>query len=859
MSLHILKKPSEIIDHLHAIKKATDANKDIFGFMTEGAYRDAIKNNKLWVAVNTQGVYLGHIMHGGKIPQEVRVFQIYVAECYRGIGVADFLLEEITKYAEDQSCLNLRADVASDLNSAMKFWQSRGFCALAPRKKVNTTGREVLLFYKRLSTPSLIPNEPLSLSILSRSAATVLESYVIDLNIFLTLLKNRENEEIISEIMQASMAGEFSIFVTPEFQEELRRSKKAINDPIFDLAEKTLPVLDVLHDSELYAIEEEIRGIVFPGRNKESKSAKNNESDIRHLAYCIQHSKVGFITEEKAMLKVKHVLKDRYGLRLYSPEDFKVECTESINFNSFDTPLASKEGGVSIQNVKKPLEIELFFKGLGQTIGLLSNVILKNSIRGIRELKSITVGDNVQAVYASNTAGVKHDTLEGFFVSKSDNFTYREIIFQHILELFMRHAQAIKASNIKFYIREEDFDFEKSCILRGFVRSKETVYPGMIALTKLPCPLLISKSNWIEFTEVFSEHTSIQPPRIIPDYKCNIDNQPIIHVAQGGRDYEFKLFELETFLSPSVMLLPKRNAVMLPIGPGYSESLLVRSEEQLPFALTEDAILRFERAYFHKPRNTKMFEKGMPILFYESRSGRGVVGCARITSIEIVSFENALKLYRKQGVLDSKKLAEQIDKNGNVQVITFDNFKVFSAPVPLKRLHELGCARANMVGPEKLSFEQLSTILHEGTSANTRDVLLSIQPNYVNKILNGKKTIELRKKPFPINGGVRVWIYTTSPVCAVELYVVVSSVDEDTPNNIWKRYKNKCGISKEDFDSYYNNSKVAYALHLSHPKKLNSRMKLQELKDVFENFTPPQYYRYVQHNSALFNRLIEKI
>jgi hypothetical protein len=318
----ILKNPQEVLTHLETIKAVTNANRNTLGFLSVGAYEDAIRNGKLWVAADTNGNYLGHLMHGGKTPQALRIFQIYVGENSRGSSVASSLIKEITQHGENLSCLNLRADVANDLSDAVNFWQSQGFCALAPRRKKNETRREVLIFQKRLSTPSLLPVETLPLSITARPIANAPDSYVIDLNIFLTLIKNQEDGALISEIMQAAFAGEFSLSVTPEFQEELKRAKKGNIDPIFDLAEKTLPVLDKIDDAELNRLKEEIRAIVFPDRSQTRREAANDESDLRHLAYCIQNDKSGFLTQEKALLRARDNLHSKYGLTLYSPQDF---------------------------------------------------------------------------------------------------------------------------------------------------------------------------------------------------------------------------------------------------------------------------------------------------------------------------------------------------------------------------------------------------------------------------------------------------------------------------------------------------------------------------------------------------------
>ncbi|MBO6550628.1 MAG: GNAT family N-acetyltransferase, partial [Rhizobiales bacterium] len=852
--MKIIKKPSEVIEHLNSIIKITDANKDALGFNAVGVYEDCINKGRIWVAVDGQGNYLGHLMHGGKPPQELRIFQICVRKKYRGSGVASSLIKEITDYGEQLSCLNLRADVAEDLTDAIQFWQAQGFCSLAARKKKNSTGRKVLIFHKRLSTPSLLPNDPLPLSITSKFKSNDVDSYVIDLNIFLTLIKKQAEEKLIAEIMQASMAGEFSLFVTPEFQEELDRNKKGDNDPILILAENALPVLEKIDETELYKLQEEIRAVVFPNRSKTRKNALQDQSDIRHLAYCIQNSKSGFITEEKALLGARGKLQEKYGLTLYSPEDFKIEYFGNIDPSPVDVPLSSEEGAISITTFTNTNQIKTFFDRVKPALDDVSNVFMKSKTRGTRERKNVSLDGEVCAVYLAQTKGAKHDSLEAFFVSLKDALSNRVIVFEHMLECFMRLSQVTNASKLLLHIREEDFDFEKICMSRGFERS-DSIYNGIISLVKISCPLLITKANWKDFRTTILEHTNIRLPLLIPKMRDNSTGASIIQASIASREYEIELSQLETFLSPSLIMLPKRSGVIVPINPTYASDLLARDQTLLPFELSEEALLRLEKVYYRKPSHKQILLVGTPIVFYESgTAGRGVIGCARITSVKVCSYDNALKIYRKYGVLDRQELIKQTDKNGNVQVITFDNFKEFTNPIPMKRIKELGGAAANLVSPEKLTYEQLFHIVHEGMKVPSKDVLISIQPNYLAKILNGKKTIELRKKPFPANGGVRIWIYSSSPTSAVEATAFVTTVDQGTPDEIWSKYEHKCGISRKDFDDYFSGSKVAYALHISRVQKLNRKIKLERLKQISDGFRPPQYYRYIDHGSDLFDK-----
>jgi len=857
ISVQILKQPAEVISHLNSIKEATDANRKALGFNPVGAYEDKINRGQIWVAVDEQGNYLGHIMFGGNPPHFLRIFQVYIDPASRGLGVAASLIRNITEHGEKLSCLNLRADVANDLIDAIKFWQSQGFCEISLRKRQNTSGRNITIFQKRLSTPSLFPDDSLSLSILEEPIVHIRDSYVIDLNIFITLVKNQTDKEIIAEIIKAALSGEFSIFVTPEFKVELERSRLE-NDLILDLAESTFPVLESISPTELEKLQDAVREIVFPQRTKIRKKATQDSSDLKHLAYCIKNSQKGFITQERALLRSKEKLKEKYGLTLFSPHDFSIEHLENIDYSPIDIPLSGEDGSILISDLTNFSEINSFTDELSPELEEVFKNIKKNNSRAKKENKIIYFNQEMCALYAAKTKGVRHDFLEGFFIVSDKGLESRESVFEHILECFMRLSQATKATHISFYVRAKDFDLEKICLRRGFQRSESAV-KGMIHLIKIPCPILITKANWLEFRTKFFEDTKIKFPQLIPSNRKNSAGEFFIKATKDCQSHEVELFKLETMLSPSLILLPKRTGVIIPIHPTFASDLLSRSENLLPFPIAEEALLRIEKAYYRKPTHIKSFTVGMPIIFYESGKGRGVIGCARITSTNICSSGNAIKMYRKYGVLNENELLKYADRKGNIQVITFDNFKEFTRPISMKKLKELGCAKANLVGPEEIPHNQLFQILHEGMNIQTRDITISINPKYVTKILNGKKLIELRKKDFPANGGVRVWIYSTSPVSAIEATTFVSVVHKDTPSNIWKKFGNKCGISKPDFDTYFSNSEEAFALSLDKVEKLNKKVPLDKIKTISDGFTPPQYYRYIDHESDLFDFLINQV
>lgn len=115
-------------------------------------------------------------------------------------------------------------------------------------------------------------------------------------------------------------------------------------------------------------------------------------------------------------------------------------------------------------------------------------------------------------------------------------------------------------------------------------------------------------------------------------------------------------------------------------------------------------------------------------------------------------------------------------------------------------------------------------------------VLLSIKPEYAEKILNGTKRFEYRKA-VPRNESVRtVVIYATMPVGKVVGEFEVGGVLCEKPKDLWKRTKEASGITREFFDSYFDGREQAMAIAVKKPKRYATP---KNLKDVSGSLTPP--------------------
>lgn len=121
-------------------------------------------------------------------------------------------------------------------------------------------------------------------------------------------------------------------------------------------------------------------------------------------------------------------------------------------------------------------------------------------------------------------------------------------------------------------------------------------------------------------------------------------------------------------------------------------------------------------------------------------------------------------------------------------------------------------------------------------------VLLSIKPEYAEKILNGTKRFEYRRV-VPRNEAVRtVVIYATMPVGKVVGEFEIAGVLRDKPNVLWKRTKEASGITRAFFDDYFSGREEAMAIAVRKPKRYAKPLNLE---DVSGSVTPPQSFQYL--------------
>lgn len=121
------------------------------------------------------------------------------------------------------------------------------------------------------------------------------------------------------------------------------------------------------------------------------------------------------------------------------------------------------------------------------------------------------------------------------------------------------------------------------------------------------------------------------------------------------------------------------------------------------------------------------------------------------------------------------------------------------------------------------------------------NVILSIKPEFVEKIFSGEKQYEYRKILFKQKVDT-IYIYASRPVSKIVGEFKIDDIVYDTPENIWEMTKLQSGVTKKFFDKYYKGKDKAVALKIKDCKEYEEEVNPESL---VSDFRVPQSFIYV--------------
>ena len=121
-------------------------------------------------------------------------------------------------------------------------------------------------------------------------------------------------------------------------------------------------------------------------------------------------------------------------------------------------------------------------------------------------------------------------------------------------------------------------------------------------------------------------------------------------------------------------------------------------------------------------------------------------------------------------------------------------------------------------------------------------VLLSIKPEFAEKIFDGTKKYEFRKSIFKNNDVQTVVVYASSPIQQVIGEFAIADILNDDVEAIWNETSHYSGITHDFYLSYFSNKDKAYAIKIGKTKRYRQSRSLSDYKLN----SAPQSFAYIK-------------
>lgn len=121
-------------------------------------------------------------------------------------------------------------------------------------------------------------------------------------------------------------------------------------------------------------------------------------------------------------------------------------------------------------------------------------------------------------------------------------------------------------------------------------------------------------------------------------------------------------------------------------------------------------------------------------------------------------------------------------------------------------------------------------------------VVLSIKPEFANKIFDGSKKFEFRKAIFKNKNVKSIIVYSSSPVQKVIGEFEIGKIFNNDLDTLWELTSEFSGITEDFFYEYFSKKEKGFAIQI----KNKIKYKVPKCLKTDFNLNPPQSFAYVK-------------
>lgn len=127
-------------------------------------------------------------------------------------------------------------------------------------------------------------------------------------------------------------------------------------------------------------------------------------------------------------------------------------------------------------------------------------------------------------------------------------------------------------------------------------------------------------------------------------------------------------------------------------------------------------------------------------------------------------------------------------------------------------------------------------------------VLLSVRSPHVDRLLDGTKTIEFRRRRWNVPDGARVLLYASRDHRAIVGSLTVKKTHVGSRTAIWDAHGDRSGLTRQEYRDYFAGADIAVAIEVQDIARLPEPLDLTELRRRSPGFLVPQSYRFLRRD-----------
>ena len=124
---------------------------------------------------------------------------------------------------------------------------------------------------------------------------------------------------------------------------------------------------------------------------------------------------------------------------------------------------------------------------------------------------------------------------------------------------------------------------------------------------------------------------------------------------------------------------------------------------------------------------------------------------------------------------------------------------------------------------------------------------MSIKPRFAQLILQGQKTVEIRRTNIKATKGDKVAIYASSPQKQIVGFFTIEAIQYEDVNRIWSEFGEYTCLSADEYKDYLAGKDKACAIRIFETERIKG-CSLEEISSE-PSIRIPQSYRYISENT----------